>query len=289
MDISQDIQEDILPPFRKLLEGCKNIKIHPYYTGPFEVFEEGRSSDVVWDLAPLLRVMHEYSQCGKQVLEIGCGSGRVTFYLAEQGFEVLGVDSSQDSLARLDKCLESQPDLVPKIRTIHADFLSETYNIEGKFDMVVLANLSINSFWKEESAVALLKRVKTLLKPDGAFCFGIFADDTVQNFTMYKGQVITATYKDGDGIQRIMWVAIKFELESQIRLQTSFLEALPTEKKEVLGHLSVIKERVWSLSTFMPLLQSAGFSITDKVECTIEGGGGHGWPLFMVAAQPTFN
>ncbi len=289
MNIPQDLQQNILPPFQRLLQTYDNIKIHPYYTGPFEIFEESQSSDVTWDLEPLFRIVHQYGQHGGQLLEIGCGSGRITFPLAEKGFKVLGVDSSQDSLKRLSKRLESRPDLVPKLRTLHADFLSETCALDSKFDQVVLGNVSINSFWEKDAAIALLKRVKNLLKPNGVFCFGTFADDSVSNIANYKGQVLMTPYKDAKEIQRIMWIAMKFDLESQLRFQTNFLEALPEEKNDVLGHLSVIKERIWSLSTLTPLLQATGFSIIDKVECAIEGGGGHGWSILMIAAKPNFN
>jgi SAM-dependent methyltransferase len=290
MNIPQDLQQDVLPPFHRLLQAYdNNIKIHPYYTGPFEIFEESQSSDVTWDLDPLLKIVHQYGRHSGQLLEIGCGSGRITFPLAEKGFKILGVDNSQDSLARFSKRLESRPDLVPRLSTLHADFLSETCAFERKFDQVVLGNVSINSFREKDAAIALLKRVKNLLKPGGVFCFGIFADDSVPNMANYKGQTMITPYKDAKGIQRIMWSTMKFGLESQLRVQTYFLEALPEEKNDVLGHLSIVKERIWSLSTLTPLLQATEFSIIDKVECVIEGGGGHGWSIFMVAVKPNSN
>jgi SAM-dependent methyltransferase len=290
MNIPQDLQQNVLPPFQRLLQAYgNNIKIHPYYTGPFEIFEESQSSDVTWDLDPLFKIVHQYSHHDGQLLEIGCGSGRITFSLAEKGFNILGVDNSQDSLARFSKRLKFRPDLAPRLGTLHADFLSETCIFDSKFDQVVLGNVSINSFREKDAAIALLKRVKNLLKPGGVFCFGIFADDSVPNMANYKGQTLITPYKDDRGIQRIMWGAMNFELESQLRVQTYFLEALPEEKNGVLGHLSVIRERIWSLSTLTPLLQATEFSIIDKVECAIEGGGGHGWPILMIAAQPNIN
>ena len=290
MNIPQDLQQDVLPPFQRLLQAYdNNIKIHPYYTGPFEIFEESQSSDVTWDLDPLFKIVCQYGRHNGQLLEIGCGSGRITFPLAEKGFKILGVDNSQNSLYRFSKRLESRPDLVPRLSTLHANFLSETCDIDGKFDIIVLGNLSINSFWEEETVLALLKRVKSLLKPDGIFCFGIFADESVPNMAKYKGQVGLVQYKDSKNIQRIMWAAMKFDLKSQLRVQTNFLEALPEEKNDILGHLSVIKEKIWSLSTLTPLLQATGFSLVERVECAIEGGGGHEWPMFMVAAQPNSN
>lgn len=286
MDISLDLKQELLPPFQNLVQDFDNIKIHPYYTGPFEIFEESVSSNVTWDLNAIFQVVNQHKG---RILEIGCGSGRVAFHLAEKGFEVLGVDSSQDSLARLAKRLESRPDLASKLRILHGDFLSETCNINENFDIIILADLSINCFWQKEAVIALLKRVKGLLKPNGVFGFAMFSDTSVSNMTSYEGQVLVTPYRDTNGIQRLMWSAVKFELESQILSQTNFLEALPQEKQDVLGHLSTIREKIWSLSTVMPLLQIAGFSVINTIDCAIEGGGADGWETVTIVAQPIDN
>jgi 2-polyprenyl-3-methyl-5-hydroxy-6-metoxy-1,4-benzoquinol methylase len=39
----------------------------------------------------------------RKVLELGCGTGRITFPLAELGFEVVGLDNQTDMLRTADK------------------------------------------------------------------------------------------------------------------------------------------------------------------------------------------
>lgn len=55
------------------------------------------------------------------VLELGCGTGRLTIPMAKAGCRVVGVDNSRTMLDRLHAKLEQQPpDVVERVRTVHA-------------------------------------------------------------------------------------------------------------------------------------------------------------------------
>lgn len=284
MSISPSLQQDVLPPFGRLLNTINNIAIHPYYTGPFEAFEEHQSSGVTWDLDAILSVVRKY---GGRVLEVGCGSGRITLRLAQEGFEVTGIDSSEDSLARLSKQSEQKPNLAQKFHILKGDFLDENLNIDSKFNVAVLADLSINLFWQPDTAQALLERVKSMLEPGGVFCFAIFSDSSVPKMAVYDGSVKIVPYRDDESIQRLMWIAIKFEPESHQLHQTHFLEDVLQGNKDISAHLSLLKQMMWSPSTFMPILQGAGFMVIDQIKCSVRGGGADGWETLLVVATPT--
>jgi tellurite methyltransferase len=286
MAIDPDFLEDVLPPFQKLLQTLDNVTIHPYYTGPFEVFEERSSSSVTWDLDATLSVAHKY---GGPILEIGCGSGRVAFHLAQKGFKVHGIDASKNSIARFSMRLQRQPDLTQRLHAVQGNFLDDNQSIDGKFNIALLANISINLFWQPDAATSLLERVRRVLAPDGVFCFAMFSDTSAQKMAVYQGSSYITVYRDDDEVQRLMWRALKFDSESQLLYQTYFLEDTYQGKKDVSAHISVLKERMWSPSTFMPLLQAAGFVVVEKIECAIRGGGADGWETVMVVAVPSSN
>lgn len=70
---------------------------------------------------------------GGTVLDVACGSGRHSRYLAGLGFEVLGVDKDEAALAELAG--------VPGIRTLQADLEDKAWPLGGRlFDAIVVTN-----------------------------------------------------------------------------------------------------------------------------------------------------
>lgn len=59
-------------------------------------------------------------RCNGEVLEVGCGTGRVTLALAEEGFTVVGVDNSTAMLA-LARERAAQLGLTERVRLVQAD------------------------------------------------------------------------------------------------------------------------------------------------------------------------
>jgi len=62
-----------------------------------------RENDLPWDTGSpdtyLVDLVSRWPLCSGRVLEIGCGTGTNSLWLAEQGFEVLGLDISSDAIA----------------------------------------------------------------------------------------------------------------------------------------------------------------------------------------------
>ena len=79
------------------------------------------------------------SLVGKDVLEVGCGDGRLTWRYADPAAHVVGIDPNQDKIAR------ARSEIPPYLRgrvEFHALNL-ETFAAEddqnGRFDLVILS------------------------------------------------------------------------------------------------------------------------------------------------------
>jgi SAM-dependent methyltransferase len=81
-------------------------RVLPVYSGYFAVLYDALSQDYTWDL-PLLSELVVGGP--KQVLELGCGSGRITLPLARAGHRVVGVDRCDDMLAAAARPLWGGP------------------------------------------------------------------------------------------------------------------------------------------------------------------------------------
>lgn len=56
------------------------------------------------------------------VVDAGCGSGRLTFLLAQKGYTVLAVDRSREMIRRARNRLASRPMLLARVQFFHQDF-----------------------------------------------------------------------------------------------------------------------------------------------------------------------
>jgi tellurite methyltransferase len=99
----------------------------------------------------------------RAVLDIGCGLGRHALYLAQQGFDVTGVDLSE---AGLDIARDAAAAAGVAIDYRIADFTNLPAS-DGSIDLAVAWNVIYHG--DEEIARTALQEIRRVLKPDGLF------------------------------------------------------------------------------------------------------------------------
>jgi SAM-dependent methyltransferase len=108
------------------------------------------------------------------VLELGCGTGRVTMPLAHDGVHVVGVDRSAEMLTRARRRIRRQrrgtrPDLA------RADIRALPF-AAGSFPMAVAPYGILQSLLSERDLAATLREVARVVRPDGIFGLELVAD-----------------------------------------------------------------------------------------------------------------
>lgn len=109
-----------------------------------------------------------------QVLELGCGTGRVTMPLAHEGVHVVGVDRSGEMLGRARRRVARQrrgarPGLV------RADIRALPFP-GGSFPMVMAPYGVLQSLLSERDLKATLREVGRVVEHDGIFALELVAD-----------------------------------------------------------------------------------------------------------------
>lgn len=100
------------------------------------------------------------------VLELCCGSGRLTIPLAKSGVNILGVDNSKTMLAKAK--LSAQNEGV-KIDFIEADI--RNLDLITRFDLIFIPFNSIHHLYHNQDLFSVLKNVMKHLKDDGILIF----------------------------------------------------------------------------------------------------------------------
>lgn len=101
-----------------------------------------------------------------RILELGCGTGRVTIPLLQHGFDVAGLDNDPAMLAQLHSGLTASGISPAQGQFVQADMAA--FSLDGPFSLILLP---CNTFSTLQSPVRqkTLERVFAHLKPGGFF------------------------------------------------------------------------------------------------------------------------
>ena len=100
------------------------------------------------------------------VLELGCGTGTVTEMLADAGYDMIGIDNSEEMLAEaMEKRAESGHDILYLLQDM------QDFELYGTVRAVISVCDSMNYLTDEEDLEYLFALVNNYLDPGGLFIF----------------------------------------------------------------------------------------------------------------------
>lgn len=107
------------------------------------------------------------------ILEIACGTGRVTIPIARKGIEIYGVDNSLPMLEVLRENLAREPEQVRKLVTVREGDM-RTFRLNRKFPLVMIPFRPMQHMFAVEDQVAALKTAAAHLTDNGILAFDVF-------------------------------------------------------------------------------------------------------------------
>ncbi|MCL0079054.1 class I SAM-dependent methyltransferase [Dehalococcoidia bacterium] len=106
---------------------------------------------------------------GGPILELACGTGRISIPLTRDGFNVTGLDISESMLAEAKrKSLAEQVD----VEWVHAD--CRDFDLAKPFGLIIFPFNSMSHLYNLKDIEFCLSRVQRHLKPNGRFIVDIF-------------------------------------------------------------------------------------------------------------------
>ena len=106
------------------------------------------------------------NEIGKNILELGCGTGRFSFIMEKKGYTVIGIDNSEEmvkeALRKAKKNKSTCEFVIQDMRVIEQD---------KKFDAVISVCDSMNYLADEFDLISVMEGVKEVLLPGGIFLF----------------------------------------------------------------------------------------------------------------------
>lgn len=111
---------------------------------------------------------------GKRVIDLGCGMGRNTRYLAERGFQVTAVDFAQSALGKLEESINGE--VYAGNITIRQCSLADTLPfVDSSFDFAI--DIVTTMTLMPDELKGFSNELKRILVPDGYYLTYVLADD----------------------------------------------------------------------------------------------------------------
>lgn len=122
------------------------------------------------------------------ILDLGCGTGTLTELFAVRGYDVIGIDNSQEMLQiAMDKRSRSGLDILYLMQDMRS------FELYGAVGAVISVCDCVNYLLEEEDVVQTFRLVNNYLLPEGIF---IFDFNTVYKYEVVIGNVTIAENRD---------------------------------------------------------------------------------------------
>ena len=190
-------------------------------------------------------------KCNGPVLEIACGTGRLSKYIIDLGLPYTGIDNSEPFL---DISLQK----FGKDGTFLHNNMQD-FRLAKKFDFIFIGFNSFLHNLTDKDALNCLRCVREHLNSDGIFLLSIFLPDPE---FLYRDEYLyeARTFFDYDGKQCRVMERNSYDDETQINSLTWQLE--------IDGKLSdetyCFKQRMFYPHKMHLLFQESGFSVNEK-------------------------
>lgn len=146
-----------------------------------------------------------------RVLELCCGTGRLTIPIAKEGYRITGVDIMASMLEKA-KAKARESDLI--INFIEADI--RQLNLSEKFDLIFIPFNSIHHLYQNEDLFNTFMVVKKHLKEGGLFLLDCYNPDIAFIANNQKEAIETASYTTDNGKNVRIKQKMRYESHSQV-------------------------------------------------------------------------
>lgn len=201
------------------------------------------------------------------VLELGCGTGRVTIPIAKAGLHIVGLDFSHAMLDVARKKVTALGGL-DNLALVYGDMtdfsVGEMDEVDGKFGLVIIPFRGFQSLLSVEDEIKTLANIKRRLAPGGRLVFNIFVPDVQM---MAQDSDVPYHFRDvidpDTGARYVLWNQTEYDCYSQvmnIRTTVEELNESGTVARKLYRDFQLRNIFRWEMHH---LLVSCGFQVED--------------------------
>lgn len=240
---------------KKVIENNGNFKNVDFYNGLFAKYYENLSKDRLSDYEKKIFIdnCRLASKKTKKVLELACGSGRVTMNLLKTDCLFTCIEQSKDMINIFKSKLNRLDNYEDNVDIIEKDVF-EIYDIKEKFDLILLPATTISLLSLDNKKILkLFDDIYSLLNKEGRFIFDYGIN--IYNNSGYVKKIVI----DGES----------YSVDSSVDINRKNKESILTikltnEKNEVFQ--TITKRKILSIMDIYNLIEKSKFNIVEELD-----------------------
>ncbi|KAB2338624.1 methyltransferase domain-containing protein [Cytobacillus depressus] len=199
----------------------------------------------------ILDMAKKYEVKGFKLLDLGCGTAELSIKLAEKGFQVTGVDLSEDMLTVAQtKANEKGLDLL-----FFQQNMAELNGL-GSFDIIGIFCDSLNYLQLEEDVLNTFQRVYHHLDDHGLFIFDVHSVFKMEEIFMNQ------TFAVNDDDISYIWHCFEGEYPNSVEHDLSFF-VLDKESDMYSRYDELHLQRTYPVDVYKKWLHESGFEVVE--------------------------
>lgn len=188
------------------------------------------------------------------ILDLACGTGRMTRTLAARGYDMIGVDGSEDMLS------EAYMQGGERILYLLQDM--REFELYGTVGAVVCCLDSINYLLTEKDVEQTFRGVHNYLDPDGLFLFDVNTPYKFENIYGDQAYILEDDVDDENGETRAVYCGWQNQYDKESGLCDFYLSLFEEDEEGAyIRSDEHQRERCYSLEKIKEILQKTGFEL----------------------------
>jgi SAM-dependent methyltransferase len=193
------------------------------------IYRDGAHYDRMWGRGYVEFWLSQARISGGSILELGCGTGKLSIPLAEAGFSVVGLDNSP---ALLQFAASKNDD----VQWTEGDMRS--FNLGERFALIMLPSNNLGHLHTPEDFESCISSVKRHLQPGGVFVIDVFVPNLNLLLRCADGEYELDEYDSPEGQGRVRVLA-RSHYESTTQIVRTTTERKVVGQPDLVGSLDL--------------------------------------------------
>lgn len=240
----------------------------PYVVAPYEALapiydEAGFSTESRENVARYISAAQSVDWAGRRILDIGCGTGATTWWLAQQGFRVAGIDHNVHMLTQAQHSPFATGEFVhdpPQFAQMDIRAMDSPL---GAVDMVIGLGGVINALPSLRELERAFTQVNQALDPERMFVFDM---RTIHGLAASTGDGDVVYYDNQDDLAIIIRSSFSYETLSNTRHYLVWRKQNGAWSRQDEIHV----ERGFPTQGVIAMLERTGFEVTAVLNARMQ-------------------